>query len=162
VRARLAAAFCLLLGIGIHVGWTRPFRADALAAADEYGRLRDERRQALAERAREGRLAAAPGRVGVVPGVTRGAPPARAARRLVVGTLASSNVSTVRLRVAPLARGPVGASVHLSGVGSLDDVARFTGELARPGNGLVLSSVSLSPRNGRVDLSFDAVALGAP
>lgn len=161
MKLRLAGVFCILAGIGIHLAWTRPFRADAVAAADEYRRLREERRQALAERAREGRLAAAPGRIGVVPGATRSAPPAGAARRLVVAALASSNVSTVRLRVAPLARGPAGARVHLSGVGSLDDVARFTGALVRPGNGLVLSSMSLSPRDGRVELSFEALALGA-
>jgi hypothetical protein len=51
--------------------------------------------------------------------------------------------------------------VHLTGVGSFDDVARFTGELARPGNGLVLSSISLVPRDGDVELSFDALAMGA-
>jgi hypothetical protein len=81
----------------------------------------------------------------------------------VVSTLAASGVSTARLRVTPTVTGraDVAASVHLTGVGSLDDVARFTGELARPGNGLVLSSVSLVPSEGTVALSFDAVAMRA-
>jgi hypothetical protein len=161
MRLRLAAALCLLAAVFVHLAWTRRFRAEASAAADDYRRLRDERRQAEVEQEREARLAAAPARVGVVPGTTRSAPTAAAARRLVVDRLASSGVSTVKLRVAPLARGPAGASVHLTGVGSFDEVARFTGELARPGNGLVLSSVSLVPRDGDVELSFAALALGA-
>jgi hypothetical protein len=161
MRLRLLAALCLLAAVGVHLAWTRRFRAEASAATDDYRQLRDERRPAAAERARAARLAEAPARVGVVPGATRGAPPAGAARRLVVDRLASSGVSTVKLRVAPLAQGPAGASVHLTGVGSVDEVARFTGELARPGNGLVLSSVSLVPRDGGVELSFDALALGA-
>jgi hypothetical protein len=161
VRLRLVAGLCALAALGLHLGWTRPFRAAASAAADEYRQLRDERSQATVERAHGARLAAAPGRIGVVPGTSASAPLPGAARRLVVGTLASSGVSTVKLRVTPGGRGPVAASVHLSGAGSLDEVARFTGELVRPGNGLVLSSVSLVPREGQVDLAFDALALGA-
>ena len=161
MRLRLVAGFCALAALGLHLGWTRPFRAAASASADEYRRLRDERRQAAGERARDARLAGAPGRIGVVPGASPSAPLPGAARRLVVDTLASSGVSTVKLKVTPGGRAPVAASVHMSGVGSLDAVARFTGELVRPGNGLVLSSVSLVPREGHVDLSFDALVLGA-
>jgi hypothetical protein len=164
VKLRLAAALVALAALGIHFGWTRPFRAEASSAADEYRQVRDQRRQAASDRAREARLLQAPARVGVVPGAP-GAPAAAATRRLVVGRLASSGVSNAKLRVTRAAGGGrtrVGASVHLTGVGSLDDVARFTGELARPGTGLVLSSVSLVPRAGAVDLSFEALALGTP
>ena len=161
MRLRLIAGLCALAALGLHLGWTRPFRAAAFASADEYRRLREERRQAVVERTREARLAAASGRVGVVPGTSPTAPPAGAARRLVVGALASSGVSTVTLKVTPGGRAPVAASVHLTGSGSLDEVARFTGQLVRPGNGLVLSSVSLVPRQGQVDLSFHALAVGA-
>jgi hypothetical protein len=161
VRLRLVAGLCVLAALGLHLGWTRRFRAAAAASADEYRQLRDERRQAAVERARDARLAGAPGRIGIVPGTSPSAPLPGAARRLVVGTLASSGVSTVKLKVTPGGRAPAAASVHLTGAGSLDEVARFTGELVRPGNGLVLSSVSLVPREGHVALSFDALALGA-
>ncbi|MET0555566.1 MAG: hypothetical protein ABW221_21170 [Vicinamibacteria bacterium] len=162
MRLRLAAAL-LFLGAGaVHAGWTRPFRAEASAAADEYRRVRDERQQAVADQARAARLAAAPARVGSVPGTAADAPAARAARRLVVETLASSRVATVTLRVTPSGRAPAQATVHLKGAGSLDDVARLTAELARPGNGIVLSNVVLTPREGQVQLAFEALALGAP
>jgi hypothetical protein len=161
MRLRVAAVFLLLAALAVHVAWTRRFRAEASAAAEEYRRVRDERRQAAAELARDARVAAAPTRGGAVPCATEGAPPARAARRLVVGALASSGVATVKLRVTPGGRAPIGASVHLTGVGSFDDVARFTGELARPGNGIVLSSVGMVPQDGKVQLSFKALALGA-
>jgi hypothetical protein len=160
MRWRVAAALLLLAALAVHVAWTRRFRAEAAAAAEEYRRVRDERRQAVADLAREARLAAAPARVGVVPGASQATPPARAARRLVVDALASSGVANVKLRVTPAVRAEAGASVHLTGVGSLDDVARFTGELARPGNGLVLSAVGLVPRDGEVALSFEALAIG--
>jgi hypothetical protein len=160
VRLRLAAAVLLLAALAVHAAWTRPFRAEASAAADEYRRVRDERRQAAADRARAARLAAAPTRVGAVPGASPDTVPASAARRLVVDTLASSGVATVKLRVTPADRALSRARVHLTGVGSLDDVARFTAELARPGNGIVLSTVALVPRGGKVELSFEALALG--
>jgi hypothetical protein len=159
MRLRVVAVLLLLAALAVHVAWTRPFRADASAAAEEYRQVRDERRRAAADLARDARLAAAPTRVGVLPGADQGAP--RAARRLVVGALASSGVATVKLRVTPGGRAPIGATVHLTGVGSLDDVARFTAELARPGNGIVLSSVGLTPRDGDVQLSFEALGLGA-
>jgi hypothetical protein len=161
VRLRLLAVLCALAALGVHLGWTRTFRAEASASADEYRRLRDERREAAALRARDARIAGAPARIGVVPGTSPSAAPAGAARRLVVSTLASSGVSTVKMRVTAGGRAPVAATVHLTGVGSLDEVARFTGELARPGNGLMLSNVSLAPREGQVELSFEALALGA-
>jgi hypothetical protein len=161
MRLRLLAALCVLAAACVHVAWTRPFRRAAVASADEYRRLREERQRAVADRAWEARLAAAPARIGVVPGTSSSTAPAGAARRLVVGTLASSEVATVRMRVTSGGRAPAAATVHLTGVGSLDDVARFTAELARPGTGLVLSAVSLQPREGQVELSFDALALGA-
>lgn len=160
MKLRLAAALLALAALAVHVGWTRRYRAEAGAAADEYRRLRDERRQAAAEHARSLRQAAAPGRVGDVTGGTAGAEPARAARRLVVGALASSGLSTVKMRVAAGGRAPIGASVHLTGAGELDAVAAFTGGLAKPGNGLVLSKVGLVPRDGLVELSFEALAVG--
>ena len=156
----MLAALLLVAALAVHVAWTRPFRAEASAAAEEYRRVRDERRQTVADLARDARLAAAPARVGLVPGASQTTPPARAARRLLVDALAASGVANVKLRVTPSLRAPVGASVHLTGVGSLDDVARFTGELARPGSGLVLSSVGLVPREGTVELSFEALAMG--
>ena len=155
----MVAALLLLAALAVHFAWTRPFRAKASAAAEEYRRVRDERRQAAADLARDARLAAAPARVGVVPGASQSTP-ARAARRLMVDALAASGVANVKLQVTPSLRAPVGATVRLTGFGSLDDVARFTGELARPGNGLVLSSVGLVPRDGAVALSFEAVAMG--
>jgi hypothetical protein len=163
VKLRLVAAFGALAALGVHFAWTRPFRAEASAAADEYRRVREQRRQAASDRARETRLTQAPARVGVVP-ASPGSPTAAAARRLLVATLASSGISTARLRVSRTLPGRtrVGASVELTGVGSLDEVARFTAALARPGNGVVLSSVSLVPRAGAVELSFKAVALGGP
>jgi hypothetical protein len=157
---RLLAAVLAVAAAAVHFAWTRPFRAESAAAGDEYRRLRDEKREATAALAQAARLADATSRVGVVPGVTEGAPAPRAARRLVVRALAASGVSTVRLRVAP-GRPPVAATVHLTGAGSLQEVAALAGELARPGNGLVLTAVSLTPRDGSVQLSFDAMALGA-
>ncbi len=158
IGAGLVAAALLL-----HVGVVQPMRRRTEAAADEYGRARDQRRVLMGrltalerreELRRRAALAfpAAPGEPGGL---------VRSVRRSVVRSLEEAAVSGVRLGVGPSAQ-PAGATVHLTAQGEFDEVLRASGHLVRPGTGLVLSSVRLAPGQGpgQVSLALDALGPG--
>jgi hypothetical protein len=162
VKARVVAALLALLAIAVHVGLTVRYRAQAAAAADEYRKVRDERRQVGARLALKLRLEDAQRRAGRLPAAEGGITPARAARLQVVRTLEGSGVSRVRLGVSPAVRIPQSVNVRLTGEGSFEDVVRFAGEIVRPGSGLLLQQVELANQDERVGLSLEALGLGRP
>jgi hypothetical protein len=162
VKARLAAALLALAALGVHLGFTSRYRAQASAAADEFRQVRDERRQVGSRLAQKVRLEDAQRRAGRLPAAEGGVTPTRAARLQVVRTLEGSGVSRVRLGVSPVLRSPLAVNVRLTGEGSFEDVLKFAGDIARPGSGLLLQQVGLETQNERVALSLDAMGLGRP
>lgn len=151
-----------LLGVSLllYAGVARPMQRQAGAAADEYRRARDQRRDV---RARLQRLE----RAGPVPRARQAAGPAaapgevvRSVRRSLVRLVEEAGLSPVRLSVRP-GRPPVPAAVQLGAEGSFENVVRFGGLVSRPETGIVLQKFRLSPRQGRVTvLEMDAIALG--
>jgi hypothetical protein len=78
-------------------------------------------------------------------------------RQSLVTVLDGSSVTDVRLSVTQ-AEPPVAAQARISAAGSLVELTRLAGRLARPG-GLVLEEVRLSPTPSGVSLKLDAIAL---
>lgn len=161
-RLRIAAGVLGLLALLLYVAVARPLESRALAAGEEYRRARDQRRDARARVAELERRAAARARAAAILAAARNAPGGgvREVRRGVVDIVTRAGVSSVRLGVRP-GRPPVSASVSLSAEGPFADVVRLTGELARPGSGLVLDRVRLVSRPPRIGLDVDASGLGA-
>ena len=161
MRARVAAAVLLLLAVAVYAAGTRPLRAQAAAASEQYRQARDQRRDARARLAEIERREAARGRAAAALAAARSAPAGgvRDVRRGVVDVVTRARVSAVRLGVRP-GRPPASASVTLSAEGSFADVVRLAAELARPGQGLVFDRVRLVSRPPRVGLDLDAAGLG--
>lgn len=159
MRARALAALLALAALGVHFGLTATYRARAERAADEYRRVRDERRQITSRVAQAVRLQDAQRRARRLPAAGIELTPARAARLQVVRSLEGSGIQRVRLGVAP---GRLAASVRLTGEGSFDDVVRFAGEVVRPGSGLLLRQVALQAKAEAVGLTLEADGVGNP
>jgi len=161
VRARLAALALLLVAVVVYAAVARPLRQQQSLAADEYRRLRDERRTqqsrlaALERReSRDQSLAAAAdawSRRDVV----------REARLAVLRTLDQASLRDVRLGVSRTNTPAALASVKLTAQGDFGDVVHTSGQLVRPGSGFVLESVRMSPRAEGVNLSLEVVVPGA-
>ena len=162
MKARLAAALLVLAAVGVHLGLTSAYRAEAAAAADDFRRVRDERRTIGTRLAQKLRLEDAQRRAGHLPAAEAGLTPTRAARLQVVRTLEGSGMRGVRLGVTPEARSPRSVRVHLTGEGSFEDVLRFAGQMAGPGTGLLLEQVELDTQQDLVGLSIDAMGLARP
>jgi hypothetical protein len=163
MRMRVAAAALVLLAVALHALVTMPLQSRAAAASDQYRQARDQRRAARTRLAELERRESARSRAEAAFAAARSAPGGgvRDVRRKVVDLVSRSRVSGVRLAVRP-ARPPASASVGLAAEGSFDDVLRLTGELSRPGNGLILERVRLAPRGAaRVVLDVQASGLGA-
>jgi hypothetical protein len=153
--AMLAAA--LLLQVAV-VG---PMRRRTEAAAAEYASARQQRqslvsRVATLEKREELRRRAA---------LAFRAPAAepgglvRAVRRSVVRSLDETAVRGVRLGVG-LGGQPAGADVHVTAQGEFDEALRAAGHVVRPGTGLVLRAVRLSPGPGPGQVGLDLRAFG--
>ncbi len=162
MRTRLAAALLALAAVGVHLGLTSRYRAEAAASADEFRRVRDERRTVGTRLAQKLRLEDAQRRAGHLPAAEGGLTPTRAARLQVVRTLEGSGMRAVRLGVTPEARSPRSVKVQLTGEGSFEDVLRFAGVIAGPGTGLLLEQVQLDHQQDHVGLSLEALGLGRP
>jgi hypothetical protein len=160
VSLRVPALALLVAAIVLYAAVARPLRQQAWAAGDEYRRLRDERRVqqarvALLQRreSRQQSLAAAAAnwsRQDVL----------RAARLAVVRSLDDGSLKDVRLGVDRTMTAQVLAAVKLSAEGDFDDVVRASGHLVRPGSGLVLAHVQMTPLAERVNLRLEAVVPG--
>lgn len=164
MRAHVAAALLVLAALGVHLGFTARYRAQAASSADDFRRVRDQRREVNSRLAQKVRLEDAQRRAGRLPAEGERGPltPARAARLQVVRSLQGSGIERVHLGVAPAPRSPQSVNVRLSGEGSFEDVVRFAGEVARPGSGLLLQQVALDTQQDRVGLSLEAMGLGRP
>ena len=152
----------LLAAILLYAGLALPLSARAGQARDEYRQARRERQQAQAQLAPlERREAARRQAAAVFASAALGeGGPAAALRRSVLATLEGSRARAVRLSVRP-GPGPVEATVRVSAAASFPDAVRLSGELARPGTGLILQRVRLEPRGDRkqINLDVEAVAL---
>jgi hypothetical protein len=163
MRIRVAAAVLVLLAVALHALVAMPLQSRAAAASEHYRQARDQRRAARARLAELERRESARSRAEAALAAARSAPGGgvRDVRRKVVDLVGRSRVSGVRLAVRP-APPPASASVGLAAEGSFENVLRLTGELCRPGNGLVLDRVRLAARGApRVALDVQASGLGA-
>lgn len=160
MKIRVTAGALLLLAAVLYGAVTVPLQSQAAAASEQYRQARDQRRDARLRQAELERRAAARARAEAVLAAARSAEGGlREVRRGVVDLITRSRVSAVRLGVRP-GRPPASATVGISAEGSFADVMRFTGELARPGRGLVLDRVRLVSRPPRVGLELGASGLG--
>jgi hypothetical protein len=160
--ARGVALLLLAATAAVYAGLALPLQKKAAAAADAYRRARDAR-------------LAAYGRLGEVhrreSALRRAAPSGFAAaafsrdpvgqtRQGIVASLEGSGLSGVRLAVRP-GSPPAVAEVKLSAEGPFAEVVRLTGELVRPGSGVVLARFQLSGRDSRVAMRLEGVGLEA-
>ncbi len=152
---RAIAGALVVVAVLLYAGVAAPLGREAGAAADEYRRLRDERREVRVRLARLERrdsvrnaLAAGGGPGGAV----------RAVRRILVDRVGVAGVSDVRLGVRP-GRGAVAA--RLSAQGPFADVLRLCGLLASPDTGLVLTQVHLTPHPPLAGVELDMIAPGS-
>jgi hypothetical protein len=165
MNARRLAAALLVVAAIVYGGLGLPARRSAAAAGDEYHRVRDRRREALArldklERREDARRRAAAALAGA-----RAAPSPGpggllvALRRSVLASLAGSGTSNVRL-VVQEGHAPVAATLQLAAEGTFADAVRLAGHVARPGMGIVLQTVRFSPRPTGVLLELNGLSLG--
>ena len=158
---RAVALALLLATAAVYAGLTLPLQRKAAAAAEAYRLARNERRDARARldeaQRRESalrRAAPAPGGV-AVPG-----DPVGQTRHGIVASLEGAGLSGVRLAVRP-ASPPAAALIRLGAEGAFADVVRLTGELVRPGTGVVLERYELSGQDSRVAVRVEGVGLQA-
>jgi hypothetical protein len=160
--ARGSALLILAATAVIYAGLTLPLQRKAAAAAEGYRRARDERREARSRlgevQRRESALRrSAPARG--EPAATPGDPVGRT-RHGIVAALEGAGLSGVRLAVRP-GSPPAAALVRLAAEGPFADVVRLTGELVRPGTGLILERYQLSQTDSRVAVRVEGVGLEA-
>jgi hypothetical protein len=156
VTAWLASVAPLLAALLVYAALAIPLRARAGEARDAYGQARRVRQQAQAELAPLVRRAAAWRAAAAAPGMVAEDEPAAALRRSVLATLEGSGANAVRLGVRP---GRGGATVRLSANAPYAEAVRLSGQVARPGTGLILSRVQLQPRGDRGQVALDVEAL---
>jgi hypothetical protein len=146
----------------VYAGLALPLQRKAAAAADAYRGARDERRAAYARlgeiRRRESALrrAAPSGSAGAA--LSRD--PVGQTRQGIVASLEGTALSAVRLAVRP-GSPPAAAQVSVSAEGPFAEVMRLTGELVRPGSGVVIERFQLSGRDSRVAMRLEGVGLEA-
>jgi hypothetical protein len=151
----------LLATAAVYAGLTLPLQRKAAAAADAYRRARDERREARARldeaQRRESALRRAAPAAGAA-AVPRD--PVGQTRHGIVASLEGAGLSGVRLAVRP-ASPPAAALIRLGAEGDFADVVRLTGELVRPGTGVVLERFQLNGQDSRVAVRLEGVGLRA-
>jgi len=162
MTARRAALLSLAATAAIYAGLTLPLQRKAAAAADAYGRAREERREARSRlgevQRRESALRRSAPAGGEAP-ATKGDPVGRT-RHGIVSALEGAGLSGVRLAVRP-GSPPAAALVRLAAEGHFADVVRLTAELVRPGTGLVLERYQLTEADSRVAVRVEGVGLEA-
>jgi len=151
----------LVATAAVYAGLTIPLQKKAAATADAYRGARDQRREARARLDEAQRRESA---------LRRAAPTAGAAafphdpvgqtRHGIVTSLEGAGLSGVRLAVRP-AGPPAAALIRLGAEGAFADVVRVTGELVRPGTGVVLERYQLSGQDSRVAVRLEGVGLQA-
>jgi hypothetical protein len=157
-------SFALLAGaLVLHFGYSAPCRQEAAQAQEGFARARSERLRLEGMLTRLEHEAEVTVRVGQMD-LPRGSGPAEATaflRRSVLRALEGVSVSGVRLGVTP-GRAPIAAKLSLKAGGTFAEVVRLSGRLVRPGAGVILEHVDLSPeRDGMVGLTAEGVSLAA-
>lgn len=158
----MAAVLLMATAAVLHVGYTLPAREQVARTADEFRRLRDERRDAAAA------LAASLRRQAALMAALHDASGAESspgtavadARRVVVAALANARLGDVRVSVRS-APAPAAAMVQVSGVGSYPDAMAFSTRLLEPGSGLALAEARFRPAASGVALDLTLVRVGA-
>jgi hypothetical protein len=161
VRAPLVGGGLLALAAVVHWGLTLPLERRTSLSLLELKRLEAERRQAASRMASLERREALDRRLAAAfsPAVVSSMGTVRAVRLSVVDSLDDVDVSGVRLSVrAGLART---TKVSVVAHGDFDDVVRLSAHLVRPGTGLVLERATFNSRASQVDLSLQAMGVGA-
>jgi hypothetical protein len=146
----------------VYAGLTLPLQRKAAATADAYRGARDQRRDARARldeaQRRESALRRAAPHAGAAASFPRD--PVGQTRQGIVTSLEGAGLSGVRLAVRP-ASPPAAALIRLGGEGAFADVVRLTGELVRPGTGVVLEKLQLTGQDSRVAVRLEGVGLQA-
>ncbi len=161
MKARLLAASLLLAAGAVWMAWGRPLRQETLSLADEYRRLRDERRQLETGTARERRSGVARQQALASLISSRGAVLPNA-RRAALKCLAETALGEVRLGVkaGKLGSSTEAAQVHIQGTGSFSEVIKLTDQLTESPNLFILEQVSFTPRGERIEVAIEAWGVG--
>lgn len=152
----MAAALVLGLAAVLYAALTVPLHRQVAVATDAYRRARDERRAVQARLGQAQRRESALRRAAPVRAAGSGAPAdaVGATRHGIVTSLEGTGLSGVRLSVRP-GTPPAAAEVQLSLEGPFRDVVRLSGELVRPGSGVVLERFRLNGHEGGRDGGHD-------
>jgi hypothetical protein len=145
----------------VHFGVTVPLERRTSSSLQELKQLDGERRQAASRMASLERRQALDRRLAAAfsPTVVASMATLRAVRLSVVDSLDDVDVSGVRLSVRPGTARTTRVSVVAQG--GFDEVIRLSAHLVRPGTGLVLERATFNSRSSGVDLSLQAVGVGA-
>lgn len=162
MKHRVAAVLMLALAGLVYAGMTARWQRRAALAADAYRAARHERREAQLRLAQMQRRESALRRASPVRTAAPGAPadPVGATRQGIVASLQGAGVSGVRLAVRP-GTPPAAAEVQLTLEGPFKDVVHLSGELVRPGTGVVLDRFHLSAHDARVAMTLKGTGLQA-
>jgi hypothetical protein len=146
VTIRVTAALLVAAAAALHLGYTLPAREQIARTADDFKRLRDERREVVAAVAASQRRQAALMAALHAASASASTPDTAVAdaRRTVVAALADTPLRNVRLSVRP-GVAPSAALVQVQGVGSYPDAMAFSTRLLEPGSGLALSEARFNP-----------------
>jgi len=158
VRSRLLAAAPLAAALLLYLVVALPLRSRTLALSDQYRDARRERQDAQSRLGPLLRREAALREASVVFAGPGAGGAVAAVRRSVLAMLEGTPVRGVALAVRP-ARSPAAATVEVRVSGRYADVVRLSGDLVRPGTGLVLERAQLAPRADGLELELRALAL---
>jgi hypothetical protein len=161
VSLRLAALALMAAAVLLYAAAALPLRAQVGTAAEEYRRLQDEQRTQQARLAGLERRESRQRALATAASSSSRQDVLRAARLAMVRSLDHTSLKEVRLALGESGTRSAVAVVQLSAQGTFDDVVRASGDVIRPGSGLVLASVRMRPHREAVDLSLDALVLGA-
>jgi hypothetical protein len=157
----LGLAGVALLG---HLLVTAPAQQAGASAADRYQQLRREKRDASRRVADLEKKADLLERTGGLVSVGTSVPRQEAIQRVrsaTVKSLQAAGVTRVRLEVRPAAA-PATAFVSLQAEASFADQLRLLSQLLRPGSGVVLVRVTLTPLASILQLHLEAAVIGDP
>ncbi len=155
---RLTALACVAAAALVWGFVAQPLRREASGLADEYRRLRDERRE-VESRGRAAARSAALEAAVLKSAASRGGS-LRELRQAALGCLKDSGLGEVRLGVKQGTQAGVAGHVRIQATGPFDKVVHLTGRLTRPPVAFLLDHVSFTPRGDSVDVVVEATGLG--
>lgn len=161
MRPRTLALLLLAAAVLLHAGVALPAATRARAAAEEYARLRGERREAQARLASIALRQQALARALAAIAVPAPAPDEAAARlrSTLAEALGGHPLSEVRLSVRP-GRPPVPALARVVARGSFRDVMALSARLLAPETGLVVEDARFGAGLAGVDVELALASVG--